>query len=228
VQAAPTIVELPVNPLVLSPDDVPSLKDVERDLQGCDSCTLSVTRSRIVFGEGPAPADLMLIGTAPGRPEDLAGSPFAGAGGNLLHNLLSDAKIDRSSCYVTSMVKCFPGSSRRPVEAEIEACRDNLVAQIANVRPKVIVAFGELVTWMLLGKPVPMERVIGFRFDAFDGVTVVPTHSPYDALRGSPTRMSDMARDIRTAKAVLEGRLPTGRQALQELRARQAAVRDAG
>lgn len=222
-QAAPTIVELPVNPLQLAPEDVPSLKDVERDLDGCRKCTLSVTRSKIVFGEGPTPADLMLVGTAPGRPEDLAGSPFAGAAGNLLGNLLNDAKIDRSTCYVTSIVKCFPGSSRLPVEAEIEACRDNLVAQIANVRPKVIVAFGELVTWMLLGKPVPMNRVIGFRFDAFNGVTVVPTHSPYDALRGSPMRMSDMSRDIKTAKAVLDGRLPTGRQALEELRARQAA-----
>ncbi|MDX1510346.1 MAG: uracil-DNA glycosylase [Nitriliruptorales bacterium] len=222
-QAAPTIVELPVNPLTLASEQVPSLKDVERDLDGCQQCTLSVTRSRIVFGEGPSPADLMLIGTAPGRPEDLAGSPFAGAAGNLLGNLLSDARIDRSTCYITSIVKCFPGSSRAPVEAEIEACRDNLIAQIANVRPRVIVAFGELVTWMLLGKPVPIQRVIGFRFDAFDGVTVVPTHSPYDALRGSPTRLSDMARDIRTAKAVLDGRLPTGRQALEELRARQAA-----
>jgi uracil-DNA glycosylase len=86
-----------------------------------------------------------------------------------------------------------------------------------------VVSLGTLATSVLLGRPVVLERVAGYRLDILQGVTLVPTHDPADAVRGIPQAVDAIRRDLAIAKAVLDGRMKTGAEALAELRSRLAA-----
>src|SRR5215475_1750823 len=74
---------------------------------GCQACDLWQRGTQTVFGEGPTPAPLMLVGEQPGNEEDLAGHPFVGPAGKLLDRALEEAGIDRAKAYVTNIVKHF-------------------------------------------------------------------------------------------------------------------------
>lgn len=214
---------VPTNPLALDPERLRSWKELERDALSCTRCPLHESRTKVVFGGGDRESDLMLIGQAPGRNEDLSGKPFAGAAGNILDNFLAEAGLDRQDVYVTDLVMCRPPENRAPTHAEIEAHLPFLVEQIAHVRPRVIVAFGELVTSVLMRRHVPLDRVAGYRLDIFDGVTLIPTYRPATAVRGDARALTHIKRDMVTAKAVLDGRLPTGAELAAEARARREA-----
>jgi len=84
----------------------------------------------------------LLVGEAPGRNEDETGLPFCGAAGKNLDAGLAKAGLDRKDLFVTSIVKCRPPGNRDPTTAEKTACRGHLEAQIAALRPRVIVALG--------------------------------------------------------------------------------------
>lgn len=95
-------------------------------------------------GEGPAGAKIMLVGQAPGVLEDRAGKPFVGRAGRFLGSLLDAHSIDRSRCFITSVVKCYPPGNRIPRGGEIQACHGYLVGQIQALAPEVIVALGNV------------------------------------------------------------------------------------
>ena len=213
-------ITLDTNPMTVNVDALRSWKQFERDATACTRCGLSETRTKVVFGDGNTEADLMIIGDAPGRHEDLQGKPFAGAAGNLLDNLLADAGLGREDCYITDVVKCLP-PERDPQAIEIETCGVYLIEQIARVKPKVIVTLGELPTTFVLRRRMPIGKLAGYRFDVYDGVTLIPTFAPVAALRGNARAMASIKRDLRTAKAVLDGRMATGAEAMADVRARQ-------
>jgi len=126
---------------------------------GCRACDLWKRGTQTVFGEGVARADVMLVGEQPGNDEDLAGRPFVGPAGKLLDDALERAGIDRGAAYVTNVVKHFkwePRGKRRihskPNAAEIKACQPWLLAEIAAVKPKVLVCLGATAAQALLGK----------------------------------------------------------------------------
>lgn len=217
--AAPAL-GLSTNPMTLRADDVRSWRELERAASGCTLCRLCEGRTKVVFGDGAQDADVVVIGDAPGRTEDLLGRPFVGAAGNLLDNLLLDAGFDRDSVYVTTVVKCHP-RDQAPDQDVVDACSPYLVEQLAHIRPKVIITLGPVATGLLLQRPVPLDKVAGFRFDVFDGVTLVPTHHPASVIKGNQTVVASIRRDLMTARAVLEGRLSTGAEAMAELRARR-------
>lgn len=173
----------------------------------CTRCALHETRSRVVFGDGDPGADLVFVGDAPGRHEELTGKPFEGAAGNLLDNLLLDNDLDRREVYVMNLVKCRPPDRRKPTDEEIDACFPYLREQFAHVQPRVVVALGERVTSLLLGRHAPIAKIAGFRLPRA-GATLIPTYHPAEALRGSPAAMAALKRDVRTAKGVLDGRVP--------------------
>lgn len=208
------------NPLRAAGDELRSWRDLSRDAEGCTACSLSSGRTSVVFGDGDPEADLMVIGDAPNRHDDLQGKPFVGGAGNVLTNALTDAGLDRESVYVTTIVKCMPPGGRLPEPGEVEACGGFLFEQIALVRPRVIVTLGAFATGLLMRGNLPLERIAGYRFDVFDGVTLIPTFHPNDALKGHSGAVPAMLRDLRTARAVLEGRIGTGAEAMAELRER--------
>ena len=114
--------------------------------------------TQVVFGEGPADADLMFVGEQPGDNEDLAGKPFVGPAGRLFDEIAQRAGVDRSRAYVTNAVKHFkfvPRGKRRihqkPGAGEVNACRWWLEQERELVQPRLIVAMGATAVHALTG-----------------------------------------------------------------------------
>jgi DNA polymerase len=147
--------ELPPIP----PAPLPKLRAAART---CRRCGLYARATQTVFGAGPARAPIMLVGEQPGDEEDRAGEPFVGPAGKLLDRALAEAGVDRGRVYVTNAVKHFKwkpssGSGKRrlhekPRDDEVEACLAWLDAEIAAVRPKLVVCLGATAAQALLGK----------------------------------------------------------------------------
>ena len=126
---------------------------------GCRACDLYKTGTQTVFGEGTEDAEIMLVGEQPGDREDIEGKPFVGPAGRVLDEALEEAGIDRRRVYVTNAVKHFkwkPQGKRRlhqkPNAAEINACRPWLDAEIATVKPHLLVLLGATAAQALLGR----------------------------------------------------------------------------
>lgn len=130
--------------------DAPSLSEIEASLEGCRKCPLCEGRTNIVFGFGNPNAQVMIIGEAPGRNEDLKGEPFVGAAGKLLDELLAKAGLVRDDVYIANVLKCRPPSNRDPRPDEIEQCSDYLRAQTRAISPEVIVTLGNFATRFIL------------------------------------------------------------------------------
>ena len=141
-------------------DELASLAD------GCRGCDLWANASQVVFGRGPVPAPVVLVGEAPGDREDRAGEPFVGPAGQLLDEALVEAGIDRSAVYVTNAVKHFkwkPSGKRRlhekPSRIEVAACHPWLEAELELVRPDALLALGATAATALLGPKVKVTQV---------------------------------------------------------------------
>ncbi len=115
---------------------------IEAEVRACSACILHRGRANAVPGEGPADAQILFIGEAPGFHEDQQGRPFVGAAGKFLEELLESIGLRREQVYITNVVKCRPPANRDPLEEEIAACSGYLDRQIACIRPRLIVTLG--------------------------------------------------------------------------------------
>jgi len=129
----------------------------------CAKCRLSESRTKVVPGSGPCPASMMIIGEAPGKDEDSAGSPFVGRAGKILDRALADAGISRSEIYITNTVKCRPPKNRRPQADELSACAKYLENELRAVRPSVVCLLGTTVVRSLAGDFRKMGDIAGTR-----------------------------------------------------------------
>jgi len=127
-----------------------SLNSLHEEIKSCSRCPLAAGRKNAVPGEGPDRAEILLVGEAPGRDEDLAGRPFVGRAGSVLNRCLQDAGIHRSEVFITNVVKCRPPGNRRPKREEVKACRPYLESQMELVRPKVVILMGNAATRAVL------------------------------------------------------------------------------
>jgi uracil-DNA glycosylase family 4 len=127
-----------------------TLDEISRHLHDCRKCDLCEGRTNIVLGTGAPHAQVMLIGEAPGKNEDLQGEPFVGAAGKLLDELLGYAGLRRSDVYIANVLKCRPPGNRDPRPEEIEACADYLRDQVRAVHPDVLVTLGNFATKFIL------------------------------------------------------------------------------
>jgi uracil-DNA glycosylase len=128
----------------------------------CTKCKLCKTRTKVVFGHGPVPCDLMLIGEGPGEQEDLSGLPFVGRSGQLLTQILGSINIDREKdIYITNIVKCRPPENRAPQTDETASCFPYLEAQIKIVKPKIILLAGAPSAKVILKNEEPMGKIRG-------------------------------------------------------------------
>jgi uracil-DNA glycosylase len=194
-----------------------------RAVQNCTGCSLHTERTTPVVGDGPLDARLVIVAAIPRLHEDLQGRALAGAGRNVLDNALAGVGLVPAEVRVTSVMRCRPLGDREPTPEEVRACTGHLRAELAMVAPEVIVSLGAFATAVMLGRPVPLQRVAGYRLDVLQGVTLVPTYHPRDAVRGVPQAASALRRDLAVARAVLEGRMKTGAEALADLRSRLVA-----
>lgn len=144
------------------PAEVPkarSLKALFEAMDCCTRCELARERTQVVRGVGPAPAELMLVGEAPGADEDRKGAPFVGRSGRLLDKLLAANGIERESVFITNIVACRPPGNRTPKAAEIRAHAPWLEEQIRLVEPKVVVTLGRVaLSYFLPGAKVTEVR----------------------------------------------------------------------
>src|SRR5687767_14903420 len=109
----------------------------------CQKCGLAAGRKTVVFGVGNPNADLMFIGEAPGRDEDLKGEPFVGKAGQLLTDIIKAMKLTRDDVYIANVIKCRPPDNRNPEPDELDQCRPYIRQQIDLIKPKVIVTLGK-------------------------------------------------------------------------------------
>jgi uracil-DNA glycosylase len=119
-----------------------TLSEVARQVSTCEKCALQFSRKQSVPGEGPANAEIMLIGEGPGFYENEQGRPFIGAAGKFLDELLQKAGVSRKEVFITNVVKCRPPGNRDPLPEELAACGDYLERQIEAINPRVIVTLG--------------------------------------------------------------------------------------
>jgi uracil-DNA glycosylase len=194
-----------------------------RAVEGCTACSLHTERTTPVVGDGPVDARLVVVAAVPRRHEDLQGRALAGAGRNVLDTALVGAGLVPAEVRVTSVLRCRPLGDREPTSEEVRACTGHLREELAMLAPEVVVSLGAFATSVLLGRSVPLERVAGYRLDILQGVTLVPTYHPRDAVRGVPQAASALRRDLAVARAVLEGRMKTGAEALADMRSRLVA-----
>jgi DNA polymerase len=157
--------------------------DLLQDLAGkCELCPLRQGCRQVVVGDGPHPADVMLVGEGPGQSEDEIGKPFVGRAGQLLDKILEAAGITRSMVYITNVVKCRPPQNRLPNPQEIAACQGYLESQIKMVAPSILICLGALATQTLVDPKAKITVVRGKWF-VRDGVMIMPTFHPAALLR---------------------------------------------
>jgi uracil-DNA glycosylase len=163
-----------------------TLTEVEDQIRGCTLCDLCRSRTNAVPGAGNRTADIMFIGEAPGFHEDRQGEPFVGASGNFLNEMLESIELDRSSVYITNVVKCRPPGNRDPLPDEIAACSQYIERQIELIDPKVVVTLGRF----SMSRWFPGERVsrIHGRPRRFGKIMVVPMYHPAAALHQGSLR----------------------------------------
>jgi DNA polymerase len=154
-----------------------------------------------VFGDGPVPARIMLVGEQPGDVEDREGAPFVGPAGQLLRQALAEAGIDPAGVYLTNIVKHFKWEPRgkrrihkRPNHAETAACRFWLDGEIAQVRPAIIVALGATAANALIGPQVRVSLDRGKPFPSPLAALVTLTVHPSSILRAPDSRARAEAR----------------------------------
>jgi uracil-DNA glycosylase len=169
---------------------------------GCRACPLWKTGTQTVFGEGLKRAEAMFVGEQPGDREDREGRPFVGPAGRLFDEGLEEAGIDRSLAYVTNVVKHFkwtPKGKRRihakPNWSEIAACRPWLDAELAVVKPRVLVCLGATAAQALLGRDFRVTQRRGELVETELAPTATATVHPSAILRApdDETRRAEFA-----------------------------------
>ncbi|MEV4171909.1 UdgX family uracil-DNA binding protein [Nonomuraea sp. NPDC049709] len=160
--------------------DLDSLRSAAARCEGCD---LYRNATQTVFGEGPRRARFMLVGEQPGDQEDRQGHPFVGPAGRILDRGLEEAGISRDDVYLTNAVKHFsftPRGKRRihqkPTAGEIDACHPWLGAELAVVRPEVIVVLGATAARSLLGREFRVTQHRGEPVPLGEALAVATVH----------------------------------------------------
>jgi DNA polymerase len=191
-----------------------SMSALRDSVAECKACPLWRTATQAVFGEGPRASEVMLVGEQPGDREDQEGHPFVGPAGRLLDEALVEAGIDRTKAYVTNVVKHFKWQARgkrrihaKPAWSEIAACRPWLDAELAVVKPEVLVCLGATAAQALLGRDFRVTRERGREVESDLAPHVLATIHPSAILRADPETRQDerkaFVRDLEVVASLL-------------------------
>lgn len=171
-------------------------------INGCEKCRLCEGRTNVVPGEGNPRARLMFIGEGPGQEEDRLGRPFVGRSGELLTRMIHAIGLERSEVYICNIVKCRPPKNRNPEPDEAAACLAYLRAQVALVRPQVVVLLGKVACQYTLRQQVFITRDHGQWFEQ-KGVWFMPTFHPSALLR-DPAKKREAWEDFQKVRDKLK------------------------
>jgi uracil-DNA glycosylase family 4 len=179
---------------------VSELEALAKEISECTRCLLHRARTKAVPGEGPANAELMFIGEAPGFHEDQQGRPFVGAAGQYLEELLRMIGFKRTQVFIANVIKCRPPGNREPQPEEIEACKPYLDRQLELIRPRFVVTLGRF----SMARAFPTARISSVHGQPrkIDGVIYYPMYHPAAALH-QPSLRSVLEEDMRRIPELL-------------------------
>jgi uracil-DNA glycosylase family 4 len=191
-----------------------TLAQIAKEVAVCRNCALYASRNKSVPGEGPATAEIMLIGEGPGFHENEQGRPFVGASGNFLSQLLEQGGLKRTDVFICNVVKCRPPNNRDPEVDELAACNKYLERQIDAINPSIIVTLGRF----SMNKFVPGAKIsaihgqmrkVGARF-------VIAMFHPAAALHQAALKPALLADFAKLPKLLNQARKALGKSALAE------------
>jgi DNA polymerase len=160
-----------------------SMAKLNEQIKNCRKCRLWQGAKNAVPGEGPPNAEIMIVGQNPGTEEDRTGKPFVGRAGKFLNAMLNKIGVEREELFITNIVKHMTPQNRKPLLDETAACIPYLVAQVNEIKPKIVVLMGA-VAWQ-----VPRN----------EGVAYVETYHPSAAMR-FPKMRKKFEEDLRVLK----------------------------
>jgi uracil-DNA glycosylase family protein len=188
--------KIPKSAAEFLPDKI-SYRSLREASAGCEGCQLYKTATQTVFGEGGRESGVIFVGEQPGDEEDKLGHPFVGPAGRLLDRAFEDAGIDRNAVYLTNAVKHFKWKPRgkrrlheRPRASEIAACDPWLQAEIAFIKPRILVCLGATAAQSLLGRDFRITKMRGQWLESTLADNVMATMHPSAILR-APGELRD-------------------------------------
>lgn len=186
-----------------------SIAALKRKARDCHACPLWKPATQTVFGDGSVDAEIMLIGEQPGLHEDIEGEPFVGPAGRVLDRALAEAGLERETLFLTNTVKHFKYEQRgtaklhkRANAAEQAACRMWLAAELARVRPKIVIALGAMAAQTLFGNAFRLTRERGEWRGLSEHAVGMATWHPSAILRGRHRKEAmyrQLVEDLRSA-----------------------------
>ena len=176
-------------------------QQLENAVSACSKCGLHQTRTQTVFGVGDRNAELLIIGEAPGRDEDLQGEPFVGRAGQLLNAMLAAIGFQREQVYISNILKCRPPNNRDPRPEEAAACDLWLRQQIALLKPDVILALGRIAAHHLLNTDQSLGALRGKQYQ-YAGIPLIVSYHPAYLLR-KPIEKRKSWQDLKSVKSLL-------------------------
>jgi uracil-DNA glycosylase family 4 len=178
-----------------------TLLKIHTDIGDCTRCKLHRGRTKLVFGDGNAKAQLVFVGEGPGRDEDAQGLPFVGRAGKLLNQMIEAMGLQRQDVYICNVVKCRPPDNRAPEKDEVQTCSPFLLRQLDAISPKVIVCLGSVAAQTLLETTRGISHFRG-QWLEFRGTKLMATYHPAYLLR-NPSAKGEVWKDLQKVMAVL-------------------------
>ncbi len=178
------------------------LEKIAEQVRTCTKCPLHEGRKLTVPGDGPAYAEIMIVGEGPGVQEDLSGHPFVGSAGKLLTRLLESIGLERSDVFITNIVKCRPPDNRPPRKGEASECIGSyLERQIRVINPRILVPLGTPAINWIMGEEYSATKVHGQVFRR-DQRLIVPLYHPAAALYDARLE-STLFEDVKVLRKLL-------------------------
>ncbi|MDH3277708.1 MAG: uracil-DNA glycosylase [Nitrosopumilus sp.] len=186
-----------------------NLEKVRQNVIECTKCDLCKTRTNSVPGKGNFNSDVIFVGEAPGKNEDLYGEPFIGIAGKKLSEALEKTGITRDEVYITNTVKCRPPNNRVPTKLEKDACQEYIQKEIEIIKPKIICVLGNTAFGSVLGgtEITKFRGKIGKKNNQLYFITIHPAATIYnqklvEVLKQDIKKLFDLIRELKSGKEI--------------------------
>jgi DNA polymerase len=183
--------------------DLPNnLDTLKAQASNCHLCTLSKSRTKVVFGEGNKNAEIMFVGDMPLEMEDHMGKPFLGRGGEMLTAMIEKVLgLSRENLYVTNLLKCRPLQTQALHETPFHTCKAYLFKEIELIKPKIIITLGEKAYHYLTNDVSEFKEIRGSIIDN-SNYLIIPTYHPNFLLK-NPSLKKEVFMDLKKIKELL-------------------------